>query len=224
VYLIQVHPENGQVLYQRPDCHLWACPDCAEINKRRWTAIVCEGIRQYQAEGQQNWYFITLTNAGYLRTFNATLVSFRKNWPKFYARWKRSSPNLHYVMLPEHHKDGRLHMHALTSSNLPKRWYKDNGAGCGLGYMNDATPIKSLAHAAFYVTKYVTKTLGIHAWPKTLHRVRTSAGWPKLAKLESDERWEICQASEFESKLANWHIMHWTIIEARSGEIISKPD
>lgn len=207
---------------------MWSCPDCAEINKRRWVAITCEGIKYYQAQGQPDWHFVTITSAGYHKTFNATLLAFRKNWPKYYSRWKRASPNLHYVLLPEHHKDGRLHVHALTSADLSTRWYKDNGAECGLGYMNDARPLESLAKAAFYVTKYVTKSLGVHAWPKSLHRVRTSSKWPKTPKLESAEQWEVVQFQEFPEKLRNWEIMHWRVIDIKSGEImnslVSKPD
>lgn len=221
VYLVQVDPEQHRVLLQRPDCHLWSCPDCAEVNKRKWTAIVCEGIKHYQAEGQERWYFVTITSAGYHKTFNATLLAFRKNWPRFYARWKRASPDLHYALLPEHHKDGRLHIHALTSANLSKRWYKDTGAECGLGFMNDAQELESIAKAAFYVTKYVTKTLGVHTWPKSLHRVRTSAKWPKIEKFQSDEQWEIVQADTMPQKLANWTIMNWIVVDIKSGEILT---
>lgn len=159
---------------------MWSCKDCAEINKRRWTAIVAHGIQEYQQNGINDWRFVTITSHEKLKTFNQTLYVWREAWPTLYARMKRKFPHLKYVYLPERHKDGRLHMHGLISGGITTRWLKDNARQCGFGYKAEAEEPLSVQLACFYCLKYITKTLQFgEQWPKTLHRVRTSHKWPK---------------------------------------------
>lgn len=166
--------------WSRPDCHLWSCADCAEINKKRWTAIVAHGIEVYQDQGVTDWRFVTITSHEKLKTFNQTLYVWREAWPKLSTRMRREFKGLKYVFLPEKHISGRLHMHALASGGMSTRWLKDNARECGFGYKNESDEPLSIALSAFYCLKYITKSLTERSyWPKSLHRVRTSQKWPK---------------------------------------------
>lgn len=224
VYLVQVDSARSQVRFQRPDCHLWSCPDCAAVNSRRWQAIVAEGIKAYQQAGQTDWFFITLTDAEWNDTFHKSLLSWRKNWPKLYARMKRREANIRYVLLPERHKDGRIHMHMISTCALPQRFWKDNARACHLGYMAKSEGLVSIPQAVFYVTKYITKSLaGGSYWPKSLHRVRVSFGWPRAKQAEKtalpEGDWKIYSPERFEQARQVWLSTGLTVIDCRTGEL-----
>jgi hypothetical protein len=223
VYLAQVDSVARTVLWTRPDCHLWSCEDCAEINKRRWTAIVAHGIEEYQAKGVADWRFVTITSNGKLATFNQTLWVWREAWPKLYARMKRSFPAMKYVYLPEKHQNGRLHMHGIMSAGMSTRWLKDNAPYCGFGYKSESEEILSVPLACFYVLKYVTKSLTERAyWPKSLHRVRTSQKWPK-SQLEPfvkdlDGIWKTISATEWLERSAKLIREGYEFTNVKTGE------
>ena len=67
--------------------------------------------------------------------------------------------------------------------------------------MAESDPLKrdDVFYAIFYVTKYVGKSLGVHDWPKSYKRIRTSQKWPtfndspEFEKLDVDwEYWLTC--------------------------------
>ncbi len=224
VFLAQVNHDLSLVYFYRPDCHLWSCLDCAEVNKRRWTAIVGEGIKHYQEEGFRTWRFVTLTSSGKLSTFNQTLYVWRPAWRKLYARLKRKQPDIKYVFLPEKHADGRLHFHALVSADLGTRWWKDNAYTSGLGYKAESQEPLSLISACSYVLKYITKSLQCgSAWPKHFHRIRVSHGWPKadLALTYGNllDGCTVIHALEWSGKAALWRSEGYKLIDIRTGEI-----
>lgn len=224
VYLVQVDPALSQVRFQRPDCHLWSCSDCAEVNKRRWQAVVAEGIKHYQDAGQTAWYFVTLTDAEWNKTFHQSLLSWRKNWPKLYARMKRREDNIRYVLLPEKHRDGRIHMHMLTTCSLSKRFWKDHARACHLGYMAESEELVSIPKAVFYVTKYIIKSLaGGSYWPRSLHRVRVSFRWPRADQAEDpaplEGEWKIYRPDRFEQSKQAWLASGLTLIDCQTGEV-----
>lgn len=225
VYLVEVNHDLGLVRFMRPDCHLWACEECAEVNKRRWTAIVAEGIKSYQAEGLTQWRFVTVTSHEALSSFNQTLYVWKRAYPKLYARLKRKQPDIKYVFLPEKHKDGRLHFHALISHPIETRWWKDNARSCGLGYKAESVEPLSIAKACFYVLKYITKSLQAgSSWPKHFHRVRVSRNWPKLPEgelpVEQQGLYSRVAATEWREKVEAWREAEYRIIDVRTGEIL----
>lgn len=225
VYLASVNPDTKTVLWARPDCHLWSCPDCAEINKRRWAAMIVYGINQYtEINSSTGWFFDTLTTHRAISTVNASLYVFRQAWPKLQRRMKRiAGGNFHYVLLPElGARTLRFHQHMIADFDFGERWLKDNAAECGLGYMAKHVPVDNAGIASWYVTKYVTKSLEMGLkWPKSLHRVRTSQHWPKQenealwANLglspQSPEKWE-----ELSHTLAGYG---YTFTNISTGEI-----
>jgi len=203
-YLYAIQPDK-EVVWMRPDCGSWSCPECAIRNKGRWVLRVANGVDVYKAGGHE-FYFMTLTSHEKLRTFETTLAVWSKAWPKLYARMKRVKSDLHYASVPERHKDGRWHMHLLINEGFgvklnrkgkwDSRWLHDNPRQCGLGFMNDVQPIRDTNLAAWYVTKYISKALAEDKWPKYLRRVRVSNNWPELPP-----------SCDFEPIEADWHVL-----------------
>ena len=224
VYLAQVDTVKRVVQWTRPDCHLWSCEDCAEINKRRWTAIVAHGIETYQEQGINDWRFVTITSHEMLKTFNQTLWVWRKAWPKLSQRMRREFTTMKYVYLPERHKDGRMHMHGLMSGGMSTRWLKDNARSCGFGYKVESEQPLSVELACYYCLKYISKTLTDRAyWPKSLHRVRTSQHWPKTPKTALFEGFEgnftTILSSEWPATSAKWMRDGYQFLNLLTGEV-----
>jgi len=223
-YLVDVDSVGRSVRFMRPPCKMWGCPECAEDNKRKWQAVIAEGIKYYQANGETEWHFITITSSGKLTTFTQTLYVWRKAWPKLYTRMKRRQPIMHSVYLPEKHKNGRLHFHAISTFGGGERWLKDNAYMCGLGFKAESEELVSIPHAVSYVSKYITKSLDVGAyWPRSLHRVRTSQHWPKTpyeAENVIEGLFKPMPADRFASLLSKWREAGWHVIDAHSGELI----
>lgn len=243
-YLWANDTEQKRMLIVRPDCKTWACPGCAEKNRRRWAVRVYQGIVEYQNEGRA-WWHATIT----LRQKRAGLViglaTWRDAWPRLYNRMKRMSlkagnPVLRYVLLPElAPESGRFHVHMLLNDPLgasptkskrnPFRsdWLKDNGAAVGLGYMNDIRPIENASIASWYVSKYVGKSLGVEDWPEHFRRVRVSVDWPELKTEESigdNLQWNVAN----ERKICEIVSYAWDIgydaVSLNTGEMIEYVD
>jgi hypothetical protein len=58
-----------------------------------------------------------------------------------------------------------------------------------LGYQAKAVPILDGLECGGYVTKYLTKAIAIHDWPKYWRRVNTSRKWPKPEEPETPYDW-----------------------------------
>ena len=124
----------------------------------------------YNAVHNNKWeFFMTVT-------FNAQKID-RYNWDEIRKRHsemlknlkKRKCPNLQYIFVPELHKDGAVHFHALlmgveglTLRNSGKKdKYKRviyNIDEFNLGF-NTLTRIADPSKAGTYITKYITKEL-----------------------------------------------------------------
>ena len=121
-----------------------------------------------------------------------------------------------YVLLPERHKSQKLHCHLLTSAHMDTRWYKDNSAQCGLGYVSEEERLLSVAGAAKYMAKYTTKQAGSDQWPKSYRRVRTSHHWPKLPDLEHGHEFEteiMPKSTKVESQTRHWQSIGYEVID-----------
>lgn len=176
---IGVNPLSGIAIVHKMGCKSWACPYCSMKRKGFLVVKAYMGIESYKQAGVTDWFFGTLTMHRKWRK-EASVTNFRRNWNKFYQRMKRATNgNLYYILLPEKHKDGSLHVHIISTCQKETKWWKDNGAKCGMGFKNENEPLVSTVKAAYYVTKYVGKSLGVSAWPTDLRRVRFSVRWPK---------------------------------------------
>jgi hypothetical protein len=159
---------------------MWSCPACAEVNKLQWCARVAEGYEKYVSDGVGDWRFWTVTSHEKNKTMSQCLYVWPRAWAKFSRRIRYHHPGIRYVLLPEQHKDGRLHIHAIASHGVTKRFVKDHGRKSGLGYKNDAEVIRDRSRCVWYVTKYLNKSIALTSWPSNFRRIRTSQKWPQL--------------------------------------------
>jgi len=189
-----VNHTEKRAVYFRPRCKLWTCPYCAEVNKKLWTARAYYGaevLGDTDGKSQSNLItFLTLTSHAKLGP-EKTIEVFSSAWNVLRGRARRRAPQGQYILIPERHKDGRLHAHAVTTFHLGQRFWKDASAEVGLGYMAEEEIARTPGGAAFYVAKYLSKALTVTDWPKYWRRVRTSRRWPKLPPLPENEDWRF---------------------------------
>ena len=167
-----------RALVTRADCDSWSCPECAKRMREYWILRAEIGVRQFITQ-EIRVDFVTITSHEKLKTFAATEAVWRGAWDRLYKAIKRRAEVFEYIIIPERHKDGRMHVHALWTANVGKRWLKDNARKRGLGFMADVTPIETAHSAVKYVTKYVGKDLGADA-PPHFRRVRVSRNWAEV--------------------------------------------
>lgn len=149
------------------------------------------GVRALQAQGDAV-DFVTITGHEKLVDFASTERVWKQAWTGLYAALKRQKSNLAYMVVPEKHKNGRMHVHALWNAGVSKRWLKDNARKRGLGYQVDVKPLSDGSPAARYVVKYIGKDLGEDV-PAHFRRVRVSQGWtdiPNPKNALAELRWE----------------------------------
>jgi hypothetical protein len=165
--------------------------------------------------------FTTLTMHRKVRDRDASIERWRETWPKLRKRCKRACPEFHYATLPEKHKDGTVHFHLLETSGLAERWYKDNCASIGLGFMVDVQAVRNASRAVSYVTKYLTKSLQVDNWPTGFHRFRFSAQWPDIGSVETpSEQWRVFLSQQiFDDEMRYWYSLDFKIVNTRTGEL-----
>ena len=183
--------ETGTIYLYQPRCKMWSCPSCAGINKLLWQAKIGSGYDYYSGQGITDWRFITITAHAKNKTAQQCLYVFPKAWAKLSARMRRKYKGMKYVILPEHHKNGRVHWHMIASHGIEHRWLKDNAANCGLGFMSESKEVEDNIRAIMYVSKYIGKSLIDQEWPENLRRIRTSQKWPELLPDENYEPLEL---------------------------------
>jgi hypothetical protein len=192
VWVIGKNRETNTAIVFHPRCKRWSCPQCGQINRRVWVARTMHAVSELQETGTPI-DFVTLTHRGKLGA-EETRLRWRKSWPKLSSRMRRAVPDIEYCYVHEQHKNGRLHTHFITTGMLSKRWWKDNGATTGFGFMNDASEARNPLGAGAYVSKYLSKQLGVNAWPRGWRRITTSRGWPSLPSTEAPEGWAFYPA------------------------------
>ncbi len=170
----------------QPRCKMWDCPYCAELNKSEWRRRVSEGVEWYRMFQMREWRFVTITSHPKLKTRSQTLYVWPKAWAKLSRRMRYKFAALRYVLLPEQHKDGRLHIHMICNAAITRPWLKTHCPACGLGYKVDTQEIHSGSATFKYVTKYLNKAIADTQWPRSFRRVRTSQRWPKLDAGDSE--------------------------------------
>lgn len=227
-YMVGWDEEAEAAYVFRPDCKCWNCPACAARLRRRWTARAYEGIQFYISQGE-DFKFVTLTSHERLYSVSQTLRVWPPAWRKLQNRVKYQRPGWHYVMIPEQHRDGRLHVHLIASANLGTRWWKDNARECGLGYMAEEAEFKAgkaePGRAAAYAAKYLDKQLGVQQWPRYFHHIRTSQHFPQLPEREGNPYenviWFPLSPKDVLHWLAMQSVNHKPIYYTGNGERLS---
>jgi len=179
-----------QAILFRPNCKKWSCDYCGQQRSRYWMYLGAHGHEQLTADGKVVMFW-TVTSHRKIRTVSRGIYVWRKAWPKLRKRLQRAERNVAYMLVPEQHKDGALHIHLLASAKVSERWCKDNAAECGLGYIGEYTQVRSAGMAAFYVAKYLTKESHQLKWPKYFRRVNTSRNWPRPDEVEKRPEWVV---------------------------------
>lgn len=177
-------------VYQ-PPCKKWSCPECSRRNRAQWSVRISSGVDTYKARGVGGWAHVTMTLHPKLRNRDQCLHVWPSAWSKLSARLRRQYPKIRYCLLPELHGNGRVHVHMIASGGVETRWLKDNAPSCGLGHQHKSEELTDTLGAAFYVTKYLAKSLTIDTWPKNLRRIRTSQKWPPLVDIPEFDREDI---------------------------------
>jgi len=215
-----------RVLVTRADCDSWSCPECAKRMAENWKLRAMIGVRQYIGAGL-HVDFITITSHEKLPDFAATEAVWRKAWPVLYAALKRRSTNLHYFIVPEKHKDGRMHVHALWTANVTQKWIKDNARKRGLGYQAKRRSVEDAGKAVRYVGKYIGKSLGADIPPR-FRRVRVSQGWPEIPIPVTPLvglRWEYISGNGLLAVvMAECQAKHISMIDLATGEFWDAED
>jgi len=240
-FLTAIDDQQKRVLMYRPGCKLWSCPECAQHNRRQWTARIANGVRQYQETENQPWWFVTLSTHEKLRGFDRQLHVWRNAWPKLLNRIHRVSVGqLRYVLLPELAPETeRFHAHALINQSFGAKpsksrknayscaWLHDNPRECGLGYANDIKPIESPAAAAAYTAGYIGKALGVTDWPTNFRRIRTSNSWPELPEQPNQGdllSWVHQSAAQFTAQVESAWRLGYEVVNVTTGEMFEVID
>lgn len=172
-------PAHKAILLYQPRCKMWKCPYCASVNSSYWCKKCADGVRQYQELGVVDWMFVTITNHRKVRTLAKSMYVWPSAWAKLSSRMRYHFPGIRYILIPEQHKDGTLHIHACASHGIDTRWLKDNAPYVGLGYMAEGEPLTDAVQAAIYAAKYLQKSTQDAQWPTSFRRIRTSQKWPE---------------------------------------------
>lgn len=226
IWLTATDLQRSILLVARADCGLWNCPECSHKNRNRWRWRIAVGS-EHLLLNDTPVRFVTITSHERIRTLEAGIVIWRQAWKKLHGRIKTAAGfKPEYVMLPERHHSGALHMHMLIGADLKTRFWKDSGRKCGLGFMADSKPVDNVGKAAFYVTKYVTKSSKDTAWPEHFHRVRVSRGWPKPPEPEPtcNLLWEpVKTETELSERVRAARLDGLLVVNHTTGEIIERP-
>jgi len=185
--------QNGarRAVVARANCDSWECEDCSKRMAERWGFRAEIGAREIFRRGER-MDFVTITSHEALKTFAQTEAVWKKAWEPLYNALKRVKVDLRYMIVPERHKDGRMHVHALWNAGVSQKWLKDNARKRGLGYQCKVIEISSGGGAQKYVIKYIGKNLGDDV-PDHFRRVRVSQSWPDIPKPNTGDdtfRWE----------------------------------
>lgn len=199
--LLVIDRSQKSAVYVQVNCKMWSCVSCGARKASVWIARIINGINFYGGQ----WFFATITAHRKWRGENKSLINLRRGWRKLYNRLLRKYGKFHYIKIFEHHKDGTLHLHLLTDLVLPYttkwanskktgqriqiyrcKYLKDASAQCGMGYQCDYQPLENAGLAAWYVAKYLGKSVGVSDFPANLRRIQASQKFKKLPESVTD--------------------------------------
>lgn len=191
-----------------------------------WALRAEIGVRTLQKQGD-TVDFITITSHEKLPDFEATERVWRDAWSTLYAALKREKTGLQYMIVPERHKNGRMHVHGLWNAGVTQRWLKNNARRRGLGFQCKVIRVDHSGLAQKYITKYVGKNLDTE-YPTHFRRVRVSNGWANIPKPNTPFnglRWEyIGTNGALQIVYEQCQVRRITLIDAATGEIFDDVD
>lgn len=184
-----INQADKKVLLFRPNCKKWDCPYCGDLRAGKWRYVATFGVNLLLECGLPI-DFVTITSHEKLSPDQALAV-LSSAWAKLSTRIRREEPIKEYFIITERQRNGKVHLHMVTTAHLSKKWWKDNARECGFGFQSDVREVSSVGGVSKYVTKYLTKAAADASWPARFRRVRTSRGWPDLPEMPPSEGWEF---------------------------------
>lgn len=173
----------------RPPCNQWVCEVCGPTLRAKASIRAYLGAKEALDSGDA-LNFLTVTSHEKLPAWRAWEVM-PKAWDRLNRRAKRRQPDGQYFAVREFTERGIVHMHAITTYDLGKRFWKDAGRACGLGYMADVDAVRSPPGAGAYVLKYLFKASDGPSFTKGARRYNASRGWPALPDLDKADGWQF---------------------------------
>jgi len=146
--------DTRRVLVARANCDSWTCADCSKRMGERWGLRAKIGAREILGRGEI-LDFVTITSHERLKDFRSTERVWKSAWGALYKAIKRKNQDFTYMIVPEKHEDGRMHVHCLWNAGVTQKWLKDNARTRGLGHQCKIIHISAEGRAQQYVTKYV---------------------------------------------------------------------
>jgi hypothetical protein len=170
-------------------CRSWDCLECAKANKRR--------LLRRLRHAKPNLFATLTTSERTAATPEEAFARANAALPLLFKRWRRARPGsrLDYFLVWERTKRGWPHIHLLlVADRVAKRWLSRQWlelTGC---YIVDLQPLGSIAHAASYLAKYLTKDpqvpAGFRRWRRTAGFFNTATE-PPIFKLAVKGPWKI---------------------------------
>lgn len=215
-----------RALMARAQCDSWKCPECAVRMADNWSLRAEMGTRALINQGDRV-DFITITSHEKLPDFQATERVWREAWGALYHAVKRQHHALAYMMIPERHKSGRMHVHGIWNAGVSQRWLKDNARKRGLGFQCKVINISHSGSAAKYIAKYIGKSLDSSA-PAHFRRVRVSNNWVVIPEPNTPLdglRWEYVGTNgALQIVYEECQAKGITMVDAATGEVFDDID
>jgi len=215
-----------RALVARAQCDSWKCPECALRMANNWSLRAEMGTRTLINQGDQV-DFITITSHEKLQDFETTEKVWRSAWSALYYAVKRKHNSLAYMMIPEQHKSGRMHVHGIWNAGVSQKWLKDNARKRGLGFQCKVINITHSGGASKYIAKYIGKSLASDC-PAHFRRVRVSNNWTVVPKPDTPFnglRWEYVGTNgSLRVVYEECQAKGITLIDAGTGEVFDDID
>lgn len=144
--------------------------------------------------------FVTLTNGHQIRCADFELryqhnQEFKKRVLKKMNNLRTKYPDFEYILVPEFHESGYIHMHGIffgyprdrliDSGHSTKNSIIYNLAGFELIGFTTATFIRSIEKASTYITKYITKEMAMYkGWQR--YYISRGIKSPEIEKIKMD--------------------------------------
>jgi len=188
-------------------CKRWSCPVCAPINAYHEAIKVANGIRAMYTAGLVP-KFATITQGPKVKTAEFAYSILDQQWDGFRNRWqywvageqlrsdfiyhpisrriiprvyKDAAPTMYAAFVEgQERREGVPHFHIIATMLPKKELMRKWAIKSGFGFEVDIQSVGASSGAAWYVSKYSTKSSDAQIMPKNFRRVRYSQDWPKM--------------------------------------------
>lgn len=174
-------PRGPRQHFESLGCKRWGCPECGP----RKGARLRRAIREQAAEHGLDRVLTLTLDPKKLGSEVDPNKYIRDVWCKFrvyLARKLGSTPS--YILVLEYQKTGMPHFHILLNRFVAQKWISQAWDTLGGGEICDIKRFDSAHRAAFYVSKYITKSLN-NDYPPGVRRYSTSRDIRLFEKLAS---------------------------------------